>query len=437
MKQLMLFIFFVSNCLIAQDTYTLSGTFPNFPKSKLELKGFDGLQSNVLSTYNSKEDGKFTLSYPAEYVGVAHLYMNGSYLNLFFLNKENITIYWEDLTNRDAMQISGSQEYETFLKGMKTFQETEAKLAGLNYLLPLYENDSLKQKWILNELQEVVERFPNYVSSLPEELWVRHYLHSRGLIEQMPKTVETYNWRAPRHIPEFMAIDFKQLIHAGLYKDLIEGYTYLVERFPLEETSPLFEKAIDKVIDELKDEPSIQEDITLYWFELLESLSQNQAAEYLASEMLNQKGRELSDKSTAIFEQYLTMTLGQIAPDIVLNQKSLKNLKNKYKFVIFGASWCPGCQSDYSKLKEMYETLKQNYDLEMVYISVDTDQADFEEYYKNTPFITFFDGKGWETPAAKAYHVSATPAYFLLDTDLKILAKIKSPEHLSFWLKNN
>lgn len=79
---------------------------------------------------------------------------------------------------------------------MKTFQDSEAKLAGLNYLVPLYAQDSLKQQFFINELDSVANAFPKYVKSLPENLFVRQYLLTKGLIEQMPKTVETYKWRA-------------------------------------------------------------------------------------------------------------------------------------------------------------------------------------------------------------------------------------------------
>lgn len=103
--------------------------------------------------------------------------------------------------------------------------------------------------------------------------------------------------------------------------------------------------------------------------------------------------------------------------------------------VFFGVSWCPNCQSDYVKLKEKYADLKAKHDVEIVYISVDTDKSEFDKYYKDTPFITYCDTKGWETQAAKDYHAFATPSYFLLAKDLKILQNIQSMEHLESWMK--
>lgn len=438
MKNIAFILVLIAQCLTAQ---TIQGHFPNFPNSIYELKGYEGMQQKTLSTATSKEEGKFTLTYPNDYKGVAQLWMNGAYQVLLFLNKEDITLHWEDLTNRDNLQTN-SQEYQAFLGGMKTFQDSEAKLAGLHYLIPLYEKDSIKQQVFIQELDTVAYAFPKYIKSLPDNLFVRHYLLTKGLIEQMPKTVETYKWRAPNHIPEFMAIDFKALKHSGLCNELISGYTNLVERFPLEEVYEILNPAIDKVITELKDEPTLQQEIAQNWFTILEQKSLFKAAEHLALKMLNQENCVLNDKSTAMFEQYRALAIGKTAPNIVLESKEargkkqeLKNLKNTYKLVAFGASWCPNCQTDYPKLKEKYQTLKEKYDVEIVYISIDTDKKVFEAYAKETPFITFCDAKGWETQAAKDYHVFATPTYILVDKNLKIVAKINSPEHLEAWLQ--
>lgn len=440
MKSLITVIFFFQSfLLIAQETYTIQGHFPKFPNSRYELKGYEGLEQKTLSQSESKEDGKFTLTYPRNYTGVAQLWMNGAYQVLLFLNQENITLHWEDLTNRDNLQAN-STEYEAFIGGMKAFQDSEAKLAGLHYLVPLYAQDSLKQQFFINELDSVANAFPKYVKSLPENLFVRQYLLTKGLIEQMPKTVETYKWRAPNHIIEFMAIDFKALKNSGLYNEIISGYTNLVERFPLEEVYEILNPAIDKVITELKDEPTLQQEIAQNWFTLLEQKSLFKAAEHLALRMLNQENCKLNDKSTAMFEQYRKLAIGKSAPNIVLNlknQNDLKKLKNNYKLVVFGASWCPNCQKDYPSLIGKYKKLKEKYDLEVMYVSIDTDKNVFEEYYKEAPFITFCDTKGWETQAAKDYHIFATPTYILLDKSLKILAKIQSPEHLEYWLNKN
>ena len=176
---------------------------------------------------------------------------------------------------------------------------------------------------------------------------------------------------------------------------------------------------------------------------MLEKKGLTEASEQIALAMLNKDNCQLSDKQTDLFEQYRKLAIGKTAPNIVFESKEtsdkqdLKSLPNPYKLVVFGASWCPNCQTDYPSLVGKYKKLKEKHDLEVIYISIDTDKKVFEEYYKETPFITFCDTKGWETQAAKDYHVFATPTYILLDKELKILSKIQSPEHLEAWLQAN
>lgn len=426
-------LLFVPFLALAQNTYTIKGHFPNFPNSKYELKGYEGFQQTTIAKANSQADGKFTLSYPKNYVGVAQLWMNGSYSNLVFLNKENSTLYWEDLTKRDDMK-SSSEDYTAFIGGMKAFQESEAKLAGLHYLLPLYRQDSLKQQWLTMELNTTANTFPTYIKQLDEHLFARQYLLTKGLLEQMPKTVETYIWRAPAHVSEFMAIDFKALKHAGLYNDIINGYTNLVERFPLEEVYTLLTAAIDKVATELQDEPIILQELAQYWFTLLEKKSLFSAAEHLALVILHNEKCTLDDKTQSMFEQYRTLANGAIAPSIRLSVDStLLDLPFDYKLIVFGASWCPNCQTDYRILVQEYPGWKQKYNLEIIYVSVDTAQVDAKYYYNDAPFRVLCDGKGWDTPAAKDYHIFATPTYLLVDKNLKILQKIQNPDHLQSW----
>jgi len=112
-------------------------------------------------------------------------------------------------------------------------------------------------------------------------------------------------------------------------------------------------------------------------------------------------------------------------------------MKNKFKLLIFGASWCPHCQTDYPSLVGKYKKLIKSYDIEFVYICLDEDKEAYENFLKEAPFYTFCDYLGWDSPNVKNYHVFATPTYILLDQELKILAKIQSPEHLEAWLQAN
>lgn len=438
MKFILTSLFLMSVFLLsAQDTLIINGHFPNFPNSTYELKGYDGIEQETLSSAISLEDGKFALNYPKAYKGVAQLWMNGAYLVLLFLNQENITLYWEDLTNREDLKTN-SKEYEAFLSGMKTYQDSEAKLVGLHYLIPLYAQDSLKQSIFVKELDSVANTFPTYVKSLPERLFVRQYLLTKGLIEQMPKTVETYKWRAPAHVQEFMAIDFNSLKHSGLYGEVINGYTHLVERFPQEEVNPLLEAAINKLVTELQTEPQVLKAIAQYWIPILEKKSLYKSAEYLTKAMISKENTcKAKNKDTRILNQHCKLAIGRTAPDITFTEttyfpqgntaKKLSELHAEKYLLVFAAGWCPHCTEEIPKVATMYPDLKAK-GIEVVLVSLDETTQDFAQFAAPFPFISTTDLQKWESQAVKDYHVYATPSYFMLDKDLKIVGKYSSLE---------
>ena len=102
---------------------------------------------------------------------------------------------------------------------------------------------------------------------------------------------------------------------------------------------------------------------------------------------------------------------------------------------IFGSSWCPNCQDDYPVLLENYQKLKDAFDMEIIYVSLDNDRKAFTDFYKDAPFIMVFGGNKWDTKAAKDYCVFATPTMFLLDENLKIIQKPQGIAEAENWLR--
>lgn len=443
MKNIFIFILIVAFQANAQ---TLQGAFPQFKNNELVLKGYDGFVEKELAQTTSDSLGNFSVPYPKNYRGAALLQPKGVNGLIVLLNNETFKIQWEDMQDFKTLHFINSPENEAFAKSIDISQEAEQKLAGLKYLLPQYAIQSSEYTWLTQEITNQEKRFLHFLKTLPATSYASYYLPIRKLIMDMPLTANRYIDRMPQHEIDFKNINFNdnQLASSGLLGELLDGFYQLMEsHLDLEKVTEHCNLATDAWIKSLANNPTKQQAVAEHVFKWLEKRSLFPAAEYLAKAMLNQPHCELTEKNANLFEQYRKMGIGNTAPNISLehkqdksNTKDLKSINSTYKLVVFGASWCPSCQADYPKWKENYAALKGKYNLEIVYISIDTDKKVFDEYYKEAPFITFCDYKGWETPAAKAYYVFATPTYILLNKELKIEAKIKSPEHLQAWLES-
>jgi thiol-disulfide isomerase/thioredoxin len=421
-------------------TQSITGIFPEAKNKKIVLKGYDGFKDKVLSQTTTDAQGKFVLHYPKEFVGAAMLSIQNSSSLIVLLNQENFSIQWNNLQDMGSLKITHSPENEGFANGILAYQTAEQKLSGLNYLLPLYANDSSMKRTLSAEIVKQNFAFYNYISSLPQNAYVAYYLKMREFLSLLSKQ-EINASTKDQLIKTYSEMDFKneKLWSSGLLKDVLEGYYKLMASEGNDSVViDQFNKATDVWLKSLESQTGKQQEVAEFVFKMLEQHHLSPAAEHVALAMLNQSNCQLDAKRSNLFEQYRKLAIGQVAPNIQLSaQSDLKSLSNQFKLVVFGASWCNNCQSDYPSLQGVCRRLKSQIDIEVVYISIDSDTSAFKQFYSEAPFLTFCDGNGWETPSAQDYHVFATPTYLLLDKDLKILFKPESPRQLEEWFFYN
>jgi len=90
------------------------------------------------------------------------------------------------------------------------------------------------------------------------------------------------------------------------------------------------------------------------------------------------------------------------------------------KVVLFWASTCPHCLSELPIILENYKKLKQK-NIEVVAFALDTDMKLYKEKTAPLPWINDTELKGWQSSYAETYNVHATPTYYVLDKNNKII----------------
>ncbi|CAF2639121.1 unnamed protein product [Rotaria sp. Silwood2] len=108
----------------------------------------------------------------------------------------------------------------------------------------------------------------------------------------------------------------------------------------------------------------------------------------------------------------------------ILNKsKGLVDLNDeKYKGKIIGlyfsAHWCPPCRGFTPVLIEFYKTNAEKKNFEIIFISSDSDEKSFDEYYKDMPWLSLdFNERKKKEELGKKYNVTGIPTLILLDGD--------------------
>ena len=439
MRQKVLLIGLLCAGMVQAQLPTLKGCFPQLRGSDITLSGYDGFREKELSKAQCDSMGRFTLSYPTSYTGAAMLQAKGAQGVVVLLNRESFGLQWDNVQDLNSLKFTGSPENEAFAKGIAVNSDAEQKLAGLRYLLPKYDKNGVQYRWLVKETAVQEKQFQGFIDKLPAGSYASKYLTLRKFVADMFAASNRRDTTGLAQIEmQFAQTGFadQALWHSGLAVDLFTGFYQLLEGYADEPMiSAKADRATDAWVKALTNDPVKQQEVAEYCFKQLEKKNLTQASEYLAKVMLNQSGCQLDEKRTELFEQYRKMAEGNTAPDITLpDGRKLSELSGKYKLVVFGASWCPDCQKEYPSLVGSYKRIKEKYDMECVYVSLDTDKKACDDFYKEAPFMVSCDTKGWNGSTVKDYCVVATPTMYLQDKKLQIIKRIVNPQQLEAFM---
>lgn len=433
-KHFLLLTILIQATLQAQN---ITGTLKHHALQEITLEGFAYYNTLELGKTQADSLGNFSLNYPKAYNGMGVLNTSDNSSLVLMLGQDNINIQGSHITETDSLLLNKSQNKTFFDYAISQGYRRNA-LNAWKYLNKIYNQNKLfaKQKeaiiTIKKELQCLKNQEKRLVSALPEESYFRWFIPYRTFIQDMPIIIRTETERIPESITLFRTTDFNHphWKTSGIFQEFIEKHYFMLENSSgsLEERQEKMNSSSQYLIDNLQENELLLNTVSSELFNYLEKRSLFNASEYLAITLLNNTQCNLEEDLASKLEIYRKLKVGATAPDVIFkDQQKLSDLKTN-KLVVFGASWCPSCQSEALQLLQEYKAWKAK-NIETVYISIDTDPTAFEAAYANAPWQVHCDFKGWDTPAAKAYHITGTPSYFLLDENNQILARPNSVAH--------
>ena len=441
MKKIIAIVLLITS--IKQTTaQTITGILKHHAGQELSLVGFNNYKTVELAKTQTDSLGNFTLNYPKAYKGMALLKSQDKNSLVLLLNQTFTTIKGTHISETDSLQLNATENKLFFNYAMGQGYRTNA-LNAWKYLDKLYNTQVLfkKQEIAKNSIQKELKRIKaedtKLVNSLDKNSYLAWFIPIRKLIQETPTIMRTETERIPEAIAQFRNTNFNNsnFKTSGVLREYIEKHYFLIENMGLSIDSVAVQMNLSSnaLINTIKDNKGLLNKISENLFTYLETRSLYKSSEYLAVTLLKDHQKDLEIHVINRLEKYVSLKVGNTAPDIQLTNSKLSDIK-KSVLLVFGVSDCAPCKKEAIELLKYYDAWKSKKDIEVVYISIDTDKEAYKTAYQNAPWQSYCDYKGWDTKAAKDYFVYATPTYILLDKDMKILVHPSSVGQVDAWV---
>jgi thiol-disulfide isomerase/thioredoxin len=449
-------LLFVSVFAYSQNSVT--GTFTSLANQQIRLVGFNGFDTFTIDSTQANEKGRCQLSFVTEDFGMAYLLTedNKSFV-VILADDENLQLAGENFVLPETIVIKNGKQNKLFEQYASEHPRREQTLSVWDYLTKIYRNDSLftvhemPKLALEKEKQRIKTEDSLFLAGLPNGSYVSYYLPLRKLVSSVSTIAQYRTEEIPATIQAFRELDYtdERLYKSGLLKESIEAHFWLIENSGRSLDSVYIEmnKSIDILVENLLSDEKKLNEITEFLFKLLEKRSLFTSSEYLALKLLNEEACTINNDFVAQLESYRAMKKGNTATDILFKNdiiapgykateipKRLSDIISDYTVVVFGASWCPQCPQELSKISGLYNKWKEQ-GVEVVFVSLDEDKNIFKSFASVFPFISICDYQKWESPVAKDYHVFVTPTIYLLNNKREILLRPNSVSQLDSWIE--
>jgi|GEM_PF-2912606 len=432
--------------VIGQEYYTtLNGKFDGSAlgqERQVVLLGYEGKRSHGMDTTVVDTNGNFTLKYPSFYRGMGQLRVEGVQGEIPVLLINSTTqpqeLIFTANGNLTFSNRSPNAEYHAYRQSSDTYASRLDQIEKLSKYYLRTEGFGLalaeEQKKLecarrgLYAEMDTLGGDVGYFVRLQESLTVMNMLlggESRPPIEKLQD--------AQKQFEKTISIADKRLWHSGILHRLLYSYyslssvlegghqhasNFLAERLV---NTPYKNTYLEEIIGVIQAQPVIAE----YFSQKM--LETNQQCDDI-------KGNDIPGKIKRQLEQYSLLKAGSPAPDELLqNGKHISELPAAYKLIVFWASWCEHCQKEIPELRAMYADLKKQ-DVEVVAMGMDDNAQIHQLVSQVNPWVSHFVGRDWNAPTTQRYHVFGTPTYFLVDKNMKIVARPKSANEVAQWL---
>lgn len=447
LKKIWIAILFISAGVQSQHSITGIVSPKNDLVTRVILYQLKGAKQIYIS--NSKIDNdQFKLEVPqGTDAGMYRLSFTPSVFGFvdFLFNKENISLKFDSRNLANSVVFLTSEENKTYANYLVETAKVKQKLDSLQIVF--FGLKDKKQDEITIDLYEKTLKHYHKIQSVyetkTEGKLANHFIKSgqNYFAPALFTSPQEYLNSVKQHYFDFVNFEDKALLNSTFFGEkAIEYVFYLNVSDDFQVQNALYKNAINEVMQKVGANNEVKSEILtslIYAFEQFENLA---TAGFVIDDFYSKLPANLKDEALiGEMKSKIKLAIGNVAPEIVWEENGVQkklseiNVANNY-VLVFWSTTCSHCLQEIPKL---YEFSIGNDALHVVAVALEDHKKDFEQFAAKLPLFTNILGlKKWENEMAKTYKINATPTFFILDKDKRIVAKPKHFEDVKAYFEN-
>ncbi|HOE05085.1 MAG TPA: thioredoxin-like domain-containing protein [Bacteroidales bacterium] len=431
MKKFFLSVLFVIVVIAAQaQAVNIRISIPDYTESELTFCSQFGDNSRIIDTLITDNQGLVVYKPTNLTYGVYRLYLQDEEYFEIIVNEPEISLSLLAATPMESMQVITSEENKIFYgflqKNSRLKKQNDALVSFLaNYPQgKLYKQVQKEYNKVLKQQEGLTE---SIYSSYPKSFAARMIRYYKAPV--FPPDVIAGGNEALYLRDNFFKLypcDDTLLINSPVYSNITINYLKLFSvNGDYKASVAGFTKAAENLLTHVAGNEKLQAHFLNILINGFESLQLFDVADMLlakfGSQCLN------SDNMNTRYKNVTEMKEGVEAPILfVKNSKSelVPYAFEKKTLVVFWATWCDHCRQTIPELNDYLKNHPSD-ELNVVLISLDTDPGELKRFIaENSISIPVqCDFRSWSGTNVVNYMVYATPFFYLIDENGRIIAK--------------
>ncbi|AKK73087.1 thioredoxin [Chryseobacterium gallinarum] len=376
---------------------------------------------DIIVTQEKGKNNVWTFKYPSHYMGMMKVYFPGTNNTINFISEnKDINIKLDIQNNKIKDVVYLDEANELMSKQQEGSQKKELILPALTQIKEYYKDNTDFGKALKTEIDRLSGK--SAVIDAASHPFISYY--NTNYSKFLSNTADPSKKVNQDEIINFIDKSNDMLESSSLLRPLLVAY--LNSGGNTNVTG-----SVDKLLDRLKVETPRGQTVLSELIDIFDAYQMDEFKNKYLSLAKNLKCT-ITDRLASTLKSNANVEMGAAFPNykfqspVNTTAKSLYDVKADRKVIVFWSSTCSHCESELPKLLDKYNELKGK-NIQIIALSLDVDKNSYTKKIAAFPWINDSELRGWNSSYVDTYNVHATPTYFILDANNKIINK---PEHV-------